>query len=78
MKVAKVVRALESRYPASGARQATGSMIACLVPISVFGFAWSASRSRRSVEAWVTAAVVGTTAVICGSIVAIEAIEARS
>jgi hypothetical protein len=51
-------------------------MIACLVPISAFGFAWIASRPRRSVEAWVAAAVVGTTALICGSILAIKASEA--
>jgi hypothetical protein len=76
LKVAEVVRALESksRLP----RQTPGSVVACLVPISAFGFAWMASRYRRSVEAWVAAAVVGATAVICGSILAIKAVDGRS
>jgi hypothetical protein len=53
-------------------------VVASLVPISVFGFAWMASRQRRSVEAWIAAAVVGTTAVICGSILDIKAIDGHS
>jgi hypothetical protein len=76
LKVAKVVRALESKYPLP--RPGPGSVVASLVPISVFGFAWMASRQRRSVEAWIAAAVVGTTAVICGSILDIKAIDGHS
>jgi hypothetical protein len=76
---ANPMRTLDPGSPGSGVlpRQSPGTLIATLVPIGAFGFAWMASRSHRNIAAWVTAAVVGTTAVICGSIVAIKASEAR-
>ena len=45
------------------------AIAACLVPIATCGFAWLASRSQRNVEAWVSAAIVGITAVLSGAVV---------
>jgi hypothetical protein len=49
-------------------------LTACLVPIAAFGFAWLASRSQNTCTPWVTAAVVGTTAIICGAVVGTTAV----
>ncbi|MFO0959567.1 MAG: hypothetical protein U0800_19385 [Isosphaeraceae bacterium] len=73
MAIVGVSEGLRARPGGVGPGREAGAAIACLVPLGVFGFAWLASRERRSIEAWVTASVVGTTAVICGSILAIKA-----
>jgi hypothetical protein len=74
---AERMRALELGHPPPGSQPAppmsAGAMIGLWVPVAVFGLAFVASwRGGQGHEAWVAASIVGTAAVVCGTILALK------
>jgi hypothetical protein len=74
---AERMRALELGHPLPGSQpyppRSPAVLIGAWVPIAAFGVAFIASQSGGGHhEAWVAASIVGTAAVICGSILAIK------